>query len=97
MADALIVPEIDEVPEWIAETRKLAAENWPTPIYLRGGEMRVHVPKLIRGQADTVEKLHNVIEKFRDLPHDGKHDPGDYPYSCLGCRAYTILEEASHG
>lgn len=50
-----------------------------------------------------VFNLVNIIEKEREatfrvkvaleaVPHDGKHDPGDYPYTCLGCRVRKTLE-----
>lgn len=35
--------------------------------------------------------LHDLREALEAVPHDGKHAPGDYPYSCLGCRVTKIL------
>ncbi len=42
--------------------------------------------------ADEIQRLRAITTRFDNLPHDGKHPVGAYPYSCLGCRAASILE-----
>lgn len=44
--------------------------------------------------AKEIRRLRTIESRLKEVAHDGKHDPGDYPYTCLGCRAASILEEA---